>query len=241
MELTGKQLSVGYTKTPIAALQYMNLSLAQGQITVLLGRNGTGKSTLLKTLMGMIPPVSGNVLLNNQDLHTIHPKARAKMVSGMLTGIAKNGLLTVKELIGTGRYPHEPLFGPRHDASEHIMLAAAQSGIEPLLHKKLNQISDGELQRAMIARMLVQEAPFWLLDEPAAFLDMSGRFQLHQLLKKAAGEWNKGVLISTHDLELVGHQGVICWLVKEDGLAIMPGGNETKSAIADYFCHAHGI
>lgn len=241
MELKTNNLSVGYGSKAIIPLKELNIHLKAGQLVVLLGRNGTGKSTLLKTLMGMIPPVEGKVLLNDVDVYKLHPRERAKTIAGMLTGISKSGLLKVSELIATGRYAYETGFGQEADLKDKILNAATQTGATHLLHKKLNQISDGELQRAMTARMLVQEAQFWLMDEPAAFLDMSGRFQLYQLLKKASVEWGKGVLLSTHDLELAGHEGVICWLVHQDGLTVLPGSNETKSQIADYFCHAHEL
>ena len=202
MKISLSHLSVGYTASQ-ALVSDVNVELQSGQLHCLIGRNGIGKSTLLKTLTGFLPKLSGNLLLDGQDIETFTQQALARKISIVLTQKPDVQNLTVAEVIGLGRSPYTGFFGKLRTRDCAVVNDAIRSvGIEPLRDRMIQALSDGERQKVMIAKALAQETPIILLDEPTAFLDFPSKAETFQLLRSMAHEKDKLIVLSTHDLEL---------------------------------------
>lgn len=197
-------VSIGYGGRVIA--RDLTAVLPTATLTALVGRNGTGKSTLLRTLAGLLPPLGGSVT----------PRPTARDVAIVLTTPVGVGALTVADVVALGRIPHMGLTGRLRDADYAAIDHALQlCAIEHLRHRRIGEISDGERQRAMIARAIAQDTPLILLDEPTAFLDFPAKVSTLQLLKELCAG-GKTILLSTHDLELVFQLADRLWLL-DDG------------------------
>ena len=202
MKISLSHLSVGYTASQ-ALVSDVNVELQSGQLHCLIGRNGIGKSTLLKTLTGFLPKLSGNLLLDGKGIETFRQQALARKISIVLTQKPDVQNLTVAEVIGLGRSPYTGFFGKLRVRDCAVVDDTIHSvGIEPLRHRMIQTLSDGERQKVMIAKALAQETPIILLDEPTAFLDFPSKAETFQLLRSMAHEKDKLILLSTHDLEL---------------------------------------
>ncbi len=198
-----KELYIGY-RPEAPLIRRLNLELKSGLFTGLVGNNGTGKSTLLKTLCGLIAPLSGTVLLEGQNMLQNSSKELAQLVSVVLTDRIEGFDFSVWELVSTGRYPHTGYFGKMTTSDEGIVEHYILScGIQHIRNKSINAISDGERQKAMIARALAQQTPVMLLDEPTAFLDYASKKSITLLLKEMARKENKIILLSSHDLDIL--------------------------------------
>ena len=180
-----------------------HLTIEAGRLTCLVGRNGVGKSTLLRTIAGLQPPLSGTVSIGGEDISRLSPSRRAKKVSIVLTRQPESGSLTVAEAVALGRMPYTNFWGTLTAEDRRIVEEAMRlTDITSLAHKRLARLSDGERQKAMIARAIAQQTPVILLDEPTAFLDHPSKESLFELLTRLAHEHGKTILLSTHDLEL---------------------------------------
>ena len=180
----------------------LNFELRAGELTCLLGANGAGKSTLLRTLSASQPALGGELLLMDKPLSEYTEKERSRTIGVVLTDRTFAGGLTVYELIGLGRQPHTGFFG-RLSKEDHRLIQEAMEQVR-IAHKARNyvaELSDGERQKVMIAKALVQECPLIILDEPTAFLDVVSRIEIMYLLHRLASEQNKAILLSTHDIE----------------------------------------
>ncbi len=202
MVISLSQLSVGYTPShPV--ISDINLELRSGQLACLIGENGIGKSTLLKTLTGFLPKLKGSLLLGNRDIESFSQRELARQVSIVLTQKPDVQNLTIEEIIGLGRSPYTGFFGRlRAEDRKVVDDAIATMGIEKLRGRMIQTLSDGERQKVMIAKALAQETPIILLDEPTAFLDFPSKAETFQSLQRMAHERDKLILLSTHDLEL---------------------------------------
>lgn len=202
MIISLSQLSVGYTLShPV--ISDINLELRSGQLACLIGKNGIGKSTLLKTLTGFLPKLKGSLLLGNRDIESFSQRELARQVSIVLTQKPDVQNLTIEEIIGLGRSPYTGFFGRlRAEDRQVVDDAIATMGIEKLRGRMIQTLSDGERQKVMIAKALAQETPVILLDEPTAFLDFPSKAETFQSLQRMAHERDKLILLSTHDLEL---------------------------------------
>ena len=211
-------LSVGYggKKGKQKVLhQGLNLSLFPGETTCLLGLNGAGKSTLLRTLCGFQPPLKGEVLLMGKPLGAYSQPERSLLTGVVLTEKTNAGGITVYELVSLGRHPYTGFFGrlKKHDR-QVIEKSLEAAGISHKSDSYVSELSDGERQKAMIAKTLAQECPIILLDEPTAFLDVAGRIETLILLCKLATEQQKSILLSTHDIDQAIRLGDRLWLLK---------------------------
>ena len=198
-------LSIGYQskKEKKTIAENLNLKLEQGQLVSLVGGNGIGKSTLLRTLTGIQKPLAGTVTLNEKDIHHYEPLALAQNLSLVLTEKLPPSNLTVFELIALGRQPYTNWLGKLSaEDLEKINQAIALTHIEHLVDKKHHEISDGQLQIVLIARALAQDTPLIILDEPTTHLDLFHKVSVFKLLKKLSQETNKCILFSTHDIDL---------------------------------------
>ena len=202
MVINLSQLSVGYSLShPV--ISDINLELRSGQLACLIGENGIGKSTLLKTLTGFLPKLKGSLLLGDRDIDSFFQRELARQVSIVLTQKPDVQNLTIEEIIGLGRSPYTGFFGRlRAEDRKVVDDAIATMGIENLRGRMIQTLSDGERQKVMIAKALAQETPIILLDEPTAFLDFPSKAETFQSLQRMAHERDKLILLSTHDLEL---------------------------------------
>ena len=199
--LTTRELALGYKKPALRVASNISLALHRGKLTALCGANGTGKSTLLRTIAGLQPSLSGIIELDSKPLQSLDAEARARHISLVLTQKPMGGL-TVRELVAIGRQPHTNWLGTLNDHDrDRIAHAMNRTGIANLANRMCRELSDGQLQLAMIARALAQETPVMLLDEPTTHLDLPNKFELLALLRRLAQDENRCVLFSTHDIE----------------------------------------
>ena len=218
MQITLSHLSVGY-KVGHAVVSGINLTLQSGKLASLIGANGVGKSTLLKTLTGFLPKLEGSLLLDGKDISEFSQRALAQQISIVLTQKPEVQNLTVEEIVGLGRSPYTGFFGKLHANDQQIVDESITAvGIEKLKNRMIQTLSDGERQKVMIAKALAQQTPVIFLDEPTAFLDFSSKVETFQLLQRMAHEMGKLVLLSTHDLELAVRFSDTLLQVNGDGL-----------------------
>jgi len=211
-------LGIGYSERNNQKLlhRHLNLALKPGELICMMGPNGAGKSTLLKTLAGFIPLQEGNAYIDNRSILKLKEKDISQMVSVVLTEKLTIEDFTVRQLVSLGRYPYTGFFGRLTDEDQKIIdLAIEETGLGSLSERKLSQLSDGEKQKAMIAKALAQETPIMILDEPTAFLDLPGRIEIMRLLRQLTVNKNKGILVTTHDLEQTLRFADKLWLIAQ--------------------------
>lgn len=203
--LQTSKISIGYThkKEKNSIVSGIDLSLEKGKLIALIGANGIGKSTLLRTITGIQKPLSGTVLLNEKNIHELDALTLAQNLSVVLTEKLPPSNLTVWELIALGRQPYTNWIGTLTDKDiSKINEAIELTQIGHLTSKKHYEISDGQLQIVLIARALSQDTPLIILDEPTTHLDLLHKVVLFKLLKKLTQETGKCILFSTHDIDM---------------------------------------
>ena len=201
--ITLNKLTTGYAKNRISKeiSTQMQLEIKKGSLVGILGSNGIGKSTLIKTLAGFLKPLSGNVEIQGKTVHEMNPQQRAKYLSVVLTEKNFNGDLIGKELIQLGRQPHTNWRGKQTQEDQEIVLQILkQLNIEQLAEQMLKTMSDGEVQKILLARALAQKTPIVFLDEPSSHLDLFNKAQLFQEIKHIVKKEKKTVVFSSHDL-----------------------------------------
>lgn len=204
--ITTNRLTVGYRGHRV--VEDISLSLPCGRLVCLLGPNGAGKSTLLRTLCGFQPPIEGTVTISGSDITTMSAAEVARLVSVVLTDRPLTPSLTAAEMVGMGRAPYTGFWGRLSDDDRRLVSEAMQTvGIAPLATRRMGQLSDGELQKVMIAKALAQHTPVIVLDEPTAFLDYPSKVAVMKTLARLAHDEGKTILMSTHDLELAAQLG----------------------------------
>lgn len=222
MNITLEQLSVGYKGFP-PVVSNINVEIKSGELTCLIGSNGIGKSTLLKTLTGFLPKLSGRLLLDGRDINMLSQRERAKYISIVLTYKSDVQNLSVTEMVGMGRMPYTGFWGKLNTSDQTIVAEAIEMvGIEHLKNRMIQTLSDGERQKVMIAKVLAQQTPVILLDEPTSFLDFPSKVEMLQLLHRLAKETNKVVFLSTHDLELALRIADRLVELNKNGLQVVP-------------------
>lgn len=218
--LQARNLKIGYKgrrgATKVVA-EDINVALHAGEVVCLLGPNGSGKSTLIKTLAGMQAPLNGDISLFGDSVKQLTPKDIAYKLSTVLTDRITIGNLDVFTLVSFGRSPYTGWLGRLREEDEKVVRWAIEAtGLEPLVHRDISTLSDGERQKVMIARALAQDTELILLDEPTAHLDLPNRVEIMRLLRKLAQETDKGILLSTHELNLALKAGDRCWLINNN-------------------------
>lgn len=231
--LTARDLAVGYRngKQQVTLLNGLNLSLEKGKLVALLGQNGAGKSTLLRALTCDEKPQAGTIEVNGKNLLDMNQKDRSRLIGLVSTDRIQAGALTVRELVGLGRQPHTGFLG-RLDDKDHqvVMQAMADAGIIDKADEYMASLSDGERQKAMIARALAQQTPIIILDEPTAFLDVASRIETMRLLQTLAHDRGKAVLLSSHDISQSLMLADELWLITTDRQVIT---GTTRQLVAD--------
>lgn len=203
--LSTRNLAIGYVSALETTLLVadIDLDLHPGELVCLIGPNGSGKTTLIKTLIGLHKPVSGLICIENKDLSEMDAFLRAQYMGVVLTNTIFERNLTVSELVAIGRYAHTNWLGKiTKSDKEKIDLAIESVGLKSKYYEPLYRLSDGERQRAILAKVLAQDVNLIILDEPTAHLDLPNKVEVFALLHKLAALMNKGILISTHELEL---------------------------------------
>lgn len=214
-----EDLSIGYLskKNQKIVANGLSCSVSSGELTCLLGANGVGKSTLLRTLCAFQPKIGGRIYLEGKDISEYTDKDLSKLISVVLTDRFSIKNMTSRELIGLGRSPYTGFWGMLDDEDNKIVDEAIRLvKIEKLENRLIDTLSDGERQKCLIAKALVQSTPIILLDEPTAFLDFPSKVELMQLLHRLSRETNKTIFLSTHDLELALQIADKIWLMDKD-------------------------
>ena len=213
-------LDIGYAKGKSKTLVQtgLNLKLFQGEMVCLIGPNGSGKSTLMRTLSGIQKSLGGKITLDGKDISRYSQKELALKIALVLTDRVELDNATVRDVVALGQHPHTNwLGGMTEKGKEKINDAIRLAHLE---HKKftfINELSDGEKQRVMIAKALAQDTPLIFLDEPTAHLDLPSRVDIMLLLHRLAHATGKAILISTHELDLALQAGDRIWLMSENG------------------------
>lgn len=203
--LQTKSISIGYRskKADTVVASDVTIQLKQGELIGLVGANGIGKSTLLRTLTNVQKPLKGKVLINSKSVTEYQPIELAKQLSLVLTEQIVSKNLSVFELIALGRQPYTNWVGNFSDEDiAMVNKAIAQTNLEDLRYKRCFELSDGQLQKVMIARALAQETALIILDEPTTHLDMYHKAYILKLLQKLTKETNKTILFSSHEIDL---------------------------------------
>ena len=177
--------------------------IAPGSLTALIGRNGTGKSTLLRAVAGLGPVTAGRIELCGHTLAGMTPRQRAETVSFVTTDKVRIANLACEDVVALGRAPYTNWIGRMQEEDRAVVERSLRLvGMSAFARKTMDRMSDGECQRVMIARALAQDTPIILLDEPTAFLDLPNRYELATLLRRLSRDERKCVLFSTHDLDI---------------------------------------
>lgn len=199
------KLTIGYktSKSETIVAENISLELQKGKLVALVGANGIGKSTLLKTILGFEKPFKGIVFWSNKNISEIPSKELAQYVSAVLTEKLPPNNLSVYELVALGRQPYTDWLGKMSGLDkEKTQKAIELTHIQEFLNKKHFELSDGQFQRVMIARALAQDTEVMILDEPTTHLDLLHKISIFKLLKKLSEQTEKLVLFSTHDIDL---------------------------------------
>lgn len=203
--LTTDKLTIGYRdgRKVVEVASNISIGLRRGEVTCLLGSNGRGKSTLLRTLAGSQPALRGRVLIDGDDLAAMPKRRLARLLSIVSTDPTLAGALTVEELVALGRQPHTGFLGRLQQSDRDVVTKAMQlAGVAAKRDSYVANLSDGERQKTMIARAIAQDTPVILLDEPTAFLDVASKLETMRLLGDIARREDKAVLLSSHDVSL---------------------------------------
>ena len=214
-------LSIGYGDRTL--LSEVEATIEKGKLTALIGRNGTGKSTLLRAIAGLNRRYSGRILLGGRPAADTRTAEMARTLAFVTTERTRIANLKCEDVVAIGRAPYTNWIGRMQKAdTEIVMRSLASVGMEDYAERTMDRMSDGECQRIMIARALAQSTPIILLDEPTSFLDMPNRYELCSLLARLAHNEGKCILFSTHELDIALSLSDRIALIDTPGLHCMP-------------------
>ncbi|MEI3843884.1 MULTISPECIES: ABC transporter ATP-binding protein [unclassified Microbacterium] len=198
--LVAEGLTLRYDDRTI--LEDLHATLPEGRITVILGANACGKSTLLRGLARLLAPASGRVLLGGEDVRSLGPKALARRVGFLPQAATAPGGVTVAELVSRGRYPHQRLLQQwSPEDADAVNRAMRSTGVAALAGRPVDELSGGQRQRAWIAMLLAQETPVMLLDEPTTYLDVAHQLEVLELCRRLNRDEGRTVVLVLHDLD----------------------------------------
>ncbi|MBN2236371.1 MAG: ABC transporter ATP-binding protein [Bacteroidales bacterium] len=212
-----RDLAVGYPtgSNPKIVQNNLNVSLEEGEMCCLIGPNGVGKSTLLKTLIAQLKVIKGHLMVLGKAIQDYNQADLAKLVSVVLTEEVQVANLRVEELVAMGRFPYTNFWGKlNQDDHRIIQEAIALLEIEDLANRYFNELSDGEKQKVLIAKAIAQETPIIILDEPTVYLDFPSKVSIFSKLVQISHTKKIGVIISTHDLEIALKTADQIWLMR---------------------------
>ncbi len=235
-----KNLTTGYGEHIVASS--INSIIPEGNLISLLGPNGVGKSTLLRTLCAFQPAISGDIIINGTSLQELTQAQLSRIISVVLTERLDVRAMTVHNLVSLGRSPYTGFWGRLDEEDERqVRQAIDQVGISELYEREIGTLSDGELQKAMIAKALAQQTPIILLDEPTAFLDFPSKVEMMRMLHRLAHEMNKTIFLSTHDVEMALQLSDQLWLMTAEGVHSGTPDELTADGSLTDFIHIEGI
>ena len=238
-------LSIGYqTKHGVRTVATgINGTIKSGELTCLLGANGVGKSTLLKTLSSFQPKTGGEILLEGSELSEYSDKQLSRLIGVVLTEKPDVRNMTVRELVSLGRSPYTGFWGTYSKEDLQVVdESIAMVGIEALSKRMVHTLSDGERQKVMIAKALAQQTPVIYLDEPTAFLDYPSKVEVLQLLSRISREAGKVIFLSTHDVELALQMADTIWLMTSgEAIAIGSPKELAEQGVLARFIERDGI
>lgn len=221
-----KNLLVGYGKALPSMKFPFDFSLASGNVVALMGENGCGKSSLLKTFAGLLAPVAGKVSLEGKSLTEWSPRERAQEISLVRMSCAVPPRMSVSEFVRLGRSPYSGIFDSRTEEDNRIVEnSMALLDVANFANRPIAELSDGERSRVFLAEAVAQQVKILLLDEPNAFLDIPRSHALFRLLKKIAVERQMGIVVSTHSVEYAERY---C-----DKIMVVNGGTVKVASAAD--------
>lgn len=230
--IEAKGLSVGYGRNVVVG--DIEASLLPASLTVLIGSNGSGKSTLLRTLSASQPPLSGEVLLDGLSVRRIKSSELARRLAVVLTDRSGGDGLRLEELVAIGRTPYTNLFGRLSEEDKAVVEKSIEAvGLSHKMGRQLQELSDGERQKAMIARALAQDTPTIILDEPTSFLDVSSRFDIMRMLAGLAADTGKSILLSTHDTAAALPMASQVWAIAGGKLSAGTAGELAANGVLD--------
>ncbi len=231
-----ENLTLGYEQRTL--IDGASAHFEAGQLTALIGRNGTGKSTLLRALAGLGEVRKGDILLSGEPLRTIRPEALARRIAFVTTERVRIANLRCRDVVALGRAPYTNWIGRMQEEDrEAVEAALSQVGMADYADRTMDRMSDGECQRVMIARALAQATPIILLDEPTSFLDLPNRYELGHLLRRLAHEEQKCILFSTHELEIATRLCDTIALVDTPRLHHLPTDEMQRSGLIERLFH----
>lgn len=213
-----RNLAIGYKVRQGIKLiaEHLNATVQSGELTCLLGSNGVGKSTLLRTIAAFQPKIAGEIFVRDQEIESYKERDLSKVIGVVLTERFADNNMTAYELICMGRSPYTGFWGKLEKEDKYAVKKAIQLvRIEHLRDRMLHTLSDGERQKCMIAKALAQDTPIIILDEPTAFLDFPSKVDMMQLLHRLSRETRKTIFLSTHDLELALQVADKIWLMDD--------------------------
>ena len=215
-------------------LEDVTAAFAQGSLTALIGRNGTGKSTLLRAIAGLGTTVSGDVALCGRPLASLTPHELSTTVGFVTTDKVRIANLACEDVVALGRAPYTNWIGRMQEADRAVVERSLRLvGMSAFARKTMDRMSDGECQRVMIARALAQDTPVILLDEPPAFLDLPNRYELATLLRRLTRDEGKCILFSTHDLDVALSLCDSVALIDTPSLHHLPAGEMVGSGLIE--------
>ncbi len=192
---------------------------ARGELIAVIGRNGIGKSTLLRTLIGLQRPLGGEIFYNGKNIKDYSRMDLAQKVGYISTEIVKVSNMSVYDLVALGRFPHTNWIGKIEMKDHEVILDAIEkTSMGPFCRKYVSELSDGERQKAMIARILAQDTDIMIMDEPTAFLDIAGKYEILHLMHMLSSKSGKTIIFSTHDLQMAINQSDKIWLILDNEL-----------------------
>lgn len=245
MTIQIQQLSIGYPSRRGVRVVAEGISgaIRSGELTCLLGANGVGKSTLLRTLSAFQPKIGGEVIIRGRDLSGYTDKELSRLIGVVLTEKLEIRNMTVRELVSLGRSPYTDFWGNySKDDLQIVDESIRQVGIVNLSRRPIQTLSDGERQKVMIAKALAQQTPVIYLDEPTAFLDYPSKVEVLQLLRRICSEAGKTVFLSTHDVELALQLADTVWLMtREQGVTIGSPQQLAREGALARFIEREGI
>ncbi|MDE6671275.1 MAG: ABC transporter ATP-binding protein [Ruminococcus sp.] len=199
--LNTEKLSVGYGKKIVVG--DITLELRKGEILTLIGANGSGKSTILKSILMQLKKISGDIYIENRNIEKIRLSEIARKISAVMTERIAPELMTCSEVVESGRYPYTNNLGILSaEDKEKVREAMELVGVEDLAFTSFSHVSDGQRQRIMLARAICQDTEILVLDEPTSFLDIHHKIELLNILQKLVREKNLAVIMSLHELDL---------------------------------------
>lgn len=217
--LSTQSLTIGYkSKSNTLDLEKdLNIKIHNSELVCLIGPNGCGKSTLMRTIAGLQKPLSGETFISGVDVKKIKPHEYARLLSLVLTDKINVGAMSVMDIVSIGRYPYTNYFA-KLEANDHDIIERSLESVHlsDYKHRFFNELSDGEKQRVLIAKALAQDTPLIMLDEPTAHLDLPNRVEIMNILKHLAKETNKAIFLSTHELDLALQTADTIWLMNRE-------------------------